>query len=172
MPRPCGRTIMEDDFSCGAQKLHARKIALAGACRILQTPEGSNNRQTERASSSKTSQRPVFAKLAKESAASPRQIIETALHLSSPARFYENTRIDVISCIRWRSSQPTFFRYFPSKDAVLPRKWDASSRLCSPGRKPEIRTVITKATTEQRLRRFYETLGNVTEVGRPLWQAR
>ena len=29
----------------------------------------------------------------------------------------------------------------------------------------------TKATTEQRLRRFYETLGNVTEVGRPLWQA-
>jgi hypothetical protein len=28
-----------------------------------------------------------------------------------------------------------------------------------------------KATTGQRLRRFYETLGNVTEVGRPLWQA-
>ncbi len=29
----------------------------------------------------------------------------------------------------------------------------------------------TKASTEQRLRRFYESLGNVTEVGRPLWQA-
>ena len=28
-----------------------------------------------------------------------------------------------------------------------------------------------KATTEERLRRFYEALGNVTEVGRPLWQA-
>ena len=45
------------------------------------------------------------------------QIIETALRLFRK-QGYENTRIDDIVKIL-EISQPTFFRYFPSKDAVL-----------------------------------------------------
>jgi AcrR family transcriptional regulator len=94
------------------------------------------------------------------------QIVETALHLFRQ-RGYENTRIDdIVQTLE--ISQPTFFRYFPSKDAVLRevgRRAFARQAECL---KSEL---STKATTEQRLRRFYETLGNVTEVGRPLWQA-
>ena len=45
------------------------------------------------------------------------QIVETALHLFRQ-RGYENTRIDdIVQTLE--ISQPTFFRYFPSKDAVL-----------------------------------------------------
>src|SRR5579864_6809122 len=45
------------------------------------------------------------------------QIIETALRLFRK-HGYENTRIDDIVKIL-EISQPTFFQYFPSKDAVL-----------------------------------------------------
>src|SRR5580700_7519847 len=45
------------------------------------------------------------------------QIVETALHLFRQ-RGYEKTRIDDI-VHTLEISQPTFFRYFPSKDAVL-----------------------------------------------------
>ncbi|MGC1637284.1 MAG: helix-turn-helix domain-containing protein, partial [Candidatus Acidiferrales bacterium] len=45
------------------------------------------------------------------------QIVETSLHLFRQ-RGYENTRIDdIVQSLE--ISQPTFFRYFPSKDAVL-----------------------------------------------------
>jgi AcrR family transcriptional regulator len=93
------------------------------------------------------------------------QIVETALHLFRQ-RGYENTRIDdIVQTLE--ISQPTFFRYFPSKDAVLREVGRPFARQAEI-LKSEL---STKATTEQRLRRFYETLGNVTEVGRPLWQA-
>ena len=86
------------------------------------------------------------------------QIVETALHLFRQ-RGYENTRIDdIVNTLE--ISQPTFFRYFPSKDAVLREV----------GRRAFARQAES-LKSEQRLRRFYETLGNVTEVGRPLWQA-
>jgi AcrR family transcriptional regulator len=65
-------------------------------------------------------------------------------------------------------SQPTFFRYFPSKDAVLREVGRRAFARQAESLKAEL---SVKATTEERLRRFYETLGNVTEVGRPLWQA-
>jgi len=45
------------------------------------------------------------------------QIIETAIRLFRK-QGYENTRVDDIVNIL-EISQPTFFRYFPSKDAVL-----------------------------------------------------
>src|SRR5260370_16358953 len=45
------------------------------------------------------------------------QIVETALHLFRQ-RGYENARIDDI-VHTLEISQPTFFRYFPSKDAAL-----------------------------------------------------
>jgi len=82
-------------------------------------------------------------------------------------RGYENTRIDDI-VHTLEISQPTFFRYFPSKDAVLREVGRRAFARQAESLKAEL---SVKATTEQRLRRFYETLGNVTEVGRPLWQA-
>jgi AcrR family transcriptional regulator len=94
------------------------------------------------------------------------QIVETALHLFRQ-RGYENTRIDDI-VHTLEISQPTFFRYFPSKDAVLREVGRRAFARQAESLKAEL---SIKATTEQRLRRFYETLGNVTEVGRPLWQA-
>ena len=94
------------------------------------------------------------------------QIVETALHLFRQ-RGYENTRIDdIVQTLE--ISQPTFFRYFPSKDAVLREVGRRAFARQADSLRSEL---AVKATTEQRLRRFYETLGNVTEVGRPLWQA-
>jgi TetR/AcrR family transcriptional regulator, cholesterol catabolism regulator len=94
------------------------------------------------------------------------QIVETALHLFRQ-RGYENTRIDdIVQTLE--ISQPTFFRYFPSKDAVLREVGRRAFARQAESLKSEL---SVKATTQQRLRRFYETLGNVTEVGRPLWQA-
>jgi AcrR family transcriptional regulator len=94
------------------------------------------------------------------------QIIETALHLFRQ-RGYEKTRIDdIVQTLE--ISQPTFFRYFPSKEAVLREVGRRAFARQAESLKSEL---STKAPTEQRLRRFYETLGNVTEVGRPLWQA-
>jgi TetR/AcrR family transcriptional regulator, cholesterol catabolism regulator len=94
------------------------------------------------------------------------QIVETSLHLFRQ-RGYENTRIDdIVQTLE--ISQPTFFRYFPSKEAVLREV----GRRAFARQAESLRSELScKATTEQRLRRFYETLGNVTEVGRPLWQA-
>ena len=94
------------------------------------------------------------------------QIVETALHLFRQ-QGYENTRIDDI-VHTLEISQPTFFRYFPSKEAVLREVGRRAFARQAESLKSEL---STPATTEQRLRRFYETLGNVTEVGRPLWQA-
>ncbi len=94
------------------------------------------------------------------------QIVETSLHLFRQ-RGYENTRIDdIVQSLE--ISQPTFFRYFPSKDAVLREVGRRAFARQAESLKSEL---SIQATTEQRLRRFYESLGNVTEVGRPLWQA-
>ena len=94
------------------------------------------------------------------------QIIDTSIRLFR-RRGYEKTRVDDIVRIL-EISQPTFFRYFPSKDAVLREVGRRAFARQAESLKAEL---ANKATTEQRLRRFYETLGNVTEVGRPLWQA-
>lgn len=94
------------------------------------------------------------------------QIIETSLRMFHE-RGYDQTRIDdIVQALD--ISQPTFFRYFPSKDAVLHEV----------GRRAFIRQaeylrseLSSKATTAERLRRFYEHLTKITEEGRPLWQA-
>jgi AcrR family transcriptional regulator len=88
------------------------------------------------------------------------QIVETALHL------FRQRGYDIVHALE--ISQPTFFRYFPSKDAVLREVGRRAFARQAESLKSEL---SSKATTEQRLRRFYESLGNVTEVGRPLWQA-
>ncbi len=94
------------------------------------------------------------------------QIVETALKLFRQ-RGYENTRIDDIVQVL-EVSQPTFFRYFPSKDAVLREIGRRAFARQAESLKSEL---SSQATTGERLRRFYETLAKVTEDGRPLWQA-
>jgi AcrR family transcriptional regulator len=94
------------------------------------------------------------------------QIVETALRLFHK-RGYESTRIeDIVKVLE--ISQPTFFRYFPSKDAVL-REVGKKGFACQTERlKLEL---STQAATAERLRRFYEAMAKLTEADRPLWQA-
>lgn len=94
------------------------------------------------------------------------QIIETAVRLFRK-RGYENTRVeDIVQILE--ISQPTFFRYFPSKDAVL-REVGRRGFACQTEKLES--EIASKATTADRLRRFYQTLAQITEADRPLWQA-
>jgi AcrR family transcriptional regulator len=94
------------------------------------------------------------------------QIIETAVRLFRK-RGYENTRVeDIVQILE--ISQPTFFRYFPSKDAVL-REVGRRGFACQTEKLES--EIASKATTSDRLRRFYQTLAQITEADRPLWQA-
>jgi AcrR family transcriptional regulator len=94
------------------------------------------------------------------------QIIEVAVKLFRK-HGYENTRIDDIVEIL-EISQPTFFRYFPTKDAVL-REVGRRGFACQMERlKFEL---SSKATTAERLRRFYKSLARISEADRPLWEA-
>src|SRR6202008_3129932 len=94
------------------------------------------------------------------------QIIDTAIKLFRK-RGYENTRIDDVVEIL-EISQPTFFRYFPTKDAVL-REVGRRGFTCQMERlKLEL---SSDATTAERLRRFYKSVARTAEADRPLWQA-
>ena len=77
------------------------------------------------------------------------QIVETSLHLFRQ-RGYENTRIDdIVQSLE--ISQPTFFRYFPSKDAVLREVGRRAFARQAESLKLEL---SSKATTEQRFAGF------------------
>jgi AcrR family transcriptional regulator len=94
------------------------------------------------------------------------QIIQTAVKLFRK-RGYENTRVDDIVQIL-EISQPTFFRYFPSKDAVL-REVGRRGFACIT---EHLKSVLySEATTDERLRRLYQALARETEADRALWQA-
>jgi AcrR family transcriptional regulator len=94
------------------------------------------------------------------------QIIETSIRLFRK-RGYENTRIDDIVQIL-EISQPTFFRYFPSKDAVL-REVGRRGFACI---REHLETELsTNASTADRLRELYHTMAQEVESDRPLWQA-
>ncbi len=94
------------------------------------------------------------------------EIIETAVRLFRK-HGYENTRIeDIVQVLE--ISQPTFFRYFPSKDAVL-REVGRRGFACQSEKLES--EMASNATTADHLRRFYETLAQITEADRPLWQA-
>lgn len=94
------------------------------------------------------------------------QIIDTSIRLFRK-RGYEKTRVeDIVQILE--ISQPTFFRYFPSKDAVL-REVGRRGYGCI---KEHLETVLSSnATTAQRLRRMYEEMAREVESDRPLWQA-
>jgi AcrR family transcriptional regulator len=94
------------------------------------------------------------------------QIIDTSIRLFRK-RGYENTRVeDIVQVLE--ISQPTFFRYFPSKDAVL-REVGRRGFSCI---KEHLETELSSdATTEERLRRMYEGMAREAESDRPLWRA-
>jgi AcrR family transcriptional regulator len=94
------------------------------------------------------------------------QIIATAIKLFRK-RGYEKTRVDDIVELL-EISQPTFFRYFPSKDAVLREVGRRGYACIAEHFKTEL---SSKATTAERLRRLYESMSRETEADRPLWQA-
>lgn len=94
------------------------------------------------------------------------QIIDTSIRLFRK-RGYENTRVeDIVQILE--ISQPTFFRYFPSKDAVL-REVGRRGFSCI---KEHLETELSSdATTAERLRRMYEGMALEVESDRPLWRA-
>lgn len=94
------------------------------------------------------------------------QIIDTAIRLFRK-RGYEKTRVDDIVRIL-EISQPTFFRYFPSKDAVLRDVGRRGFECIAQRLRSEL---STNASTGDRLRRLYHTMACEAEADRPLWQA-
>lgn len=94
------------------------------------------------------------------------QIIDTAIRLFRK-QGYEKTRVDDIVRIL-EISQPTFFRYFPSKDAVLRDVGQRGFECIAERLKSEL---STKANTADRLRRLYHSMACEAENDRPLWQA-
>ena len=94
------------------------------------------------------------------------QIIETAIRLFRK-QGYEKTRVDDIVKIL-EISQPTFFRYFPSKDAVLRDVGKRGFECIAERLKSEL---STKADTAERLHRLYHAMALEAEADRPLWKA-
>jgi AcrR family transcriptional regulator len=94
------------------------------------------------------------------------QIIETSVKLFRK-QGYENTRIDDIVEIL-EISQPTFFRYFPSKDAVLGEVGRRGFACITDHLRNEL---SSEAMTAEHLRRLYQELARHAEADRPLWQA-
>jgi AcrR family transcriptional regulator len=94
------------------------------------------------------------------------QIIDTSIRLFRK-HGYENTRVeDIVQVLE--ISQPTFFRYFPSKDAVL-REVGRRGFSCI---KEHLETELSSdASTADRLRRMYEGMAREVESDRPLWRA-
>ena len=94
------------------------------------------------------------------------EIIKTAIRLFRK-KGYQNTRIDDIVQVL-EISQPTFFRYFPSKDAVL-REVGMRGYACIGGHlKSEL---SSQATTADRVRHLYRSFAEELETDRPLWEA-
>jgi AcrR family transcriptional regulator len=94
------------------------------------------------------------------------QIIDTSIRLFRK-HGYEKTRVeDIVQILE--ISQPTFFRYFPSKDAVL-REVGRRGFSCI---KEHLETELSnEATTAERLRRMYSGMAREVESDRPLWRA-
>src|SRR3984885_13852868 len=94
------------------------------------------------------------------------QIIDTSIKLFRK-RGFENTRIDdIVQALE--ISQPTFFRYFPSKDAVLREVGERGYACICERLRSEL---SSKAQTSDPFRRLYTTMAREVEADRQLWQA-
>jgi AcrR family transcriptional regulator len=94
------------------------------------------------------------------------QIIDTSIKLFRK-HGYESTRIDDIVRVL-EISQPTFFRYFPTKDAVLREVGERGYACICERLRSEL---SSKAGTAERLRRLYTSLAREVEADRKLWEA-
>jgi AcrR family transcriptional regulator len=80
---------------------------------------------------------------------------------------YEQTRVeDIVQALG--ISQPTFFRYFPSKDGVLREIGQRGFRCMSGQLESEL---SSNSTTAERLGRLYDSYAREAESDRALWQA-
>ena len=113
-----------------------------------------------------TSSRETLGLRERKKARLRQQIIDTSIRLFRK-HGYENTRVeDIVQILE--ISQPTFFRYFPSKDAVL-REVGRRGYSCI---KEHLKTELSSdATTAERLRRMYAGMARDVEPDRPLWRA-
>lgn len=94
------------------------------------------------------------------------QIIDVSIKLFRK-QGYEATRIDDIVRIL-EISQPTFFRYFPTKDAVLREVGERGYACICERLRSEL---SSKAGTDDRLLRLYISMAREVETDRKLWQA-
>jgi len=94
------------------------------------------------------------------------QIIDTSIKLFRK-HGYESTRIDDIVRVL-EISQPTFFRYFPTKDAVLREVGERGYACICERLRSEL---SSRAGTAERLRRLYTSLAREVEADRKLWEA-
>ena len=94
------------------------------------------------------------------------QIVETSIGLFRK-HGYEATRIDdIVQALE--ISQPTFFRYFPTKDAVLREVGERGYACICERLRSEL---SSEAGTRERLRRLYVSMAREVEADRKLWQA-
>jgi|SRR5579872_126832 len=109
---------------------------------------------------------PVLGLRERKKAKLRQQIIDTSIRLIRK-NGYENTRVeDIVQVLE--ISQPTFFRYFPTKDAVV-RDVGVRGIACI---KEQMRSELaSEASTGEHLRHLYGSLARMTEADRPLWQA-
>src|ERR1017187_11030956 len=121
---------------------------------------------TRNAAAETSGERPEIGLRERKKARLRQQIVDTSIKLFRK-HGYEDTRIDDIVQLL-EISQPTFFRYFPSKDAVL-REMGERGYACICNR---LRSELSsKAGTGERLRRLYVTMAREVEADRQLWQA-
>jgi AcrR family transcriptional regulator len=145
----------------------ARSTSPAVPLHSARNPQGAaKRRRAAPAPVKKAGSRQVPSLRERKKARLRQSIIDTALRLFRK-RGYESTRVDdIVQSLE--ISQPTFFRYFPSKDAVLRDVGRRGFACIAEHLKSEL---SNKATTAERLRRLYQTLARETEADRPLWQA-
>jgi AcrR family transcriptional regulator len=110
--------------------------------------------------------RPAIGLRERKKARLRQQIIDTSIKLFR-RHGYAATRIDDIVQLL-EISQPTFFRYFSSKDAVLREVGERGYACICERLRAEL---SSKAGTGERLRRLYVTMAREVEADRRLWQA-
>jgi len=144
---------------------NSRKVSLtAHVARVGSRSGGSRARQA--ATASQPVEHKSLGLRERKKARLRQQIIATAIKLFRK-RGYAETRVDdIVESLE--ISQPTFFRYFPSKDAVLSEVGRRGYACIAEHIQSEL---SNKATTAERLRRLYEGMARETEADRPLWQA-